>query len=56
MDKKAQNIVEYLLFITVIIVVLVIFLGPTGPFRGAVNRALDGSINQLENIASSTTF
>ena len=46
--REAQQIIEYLLLFVAVVVVLIVFIGPFGPFRGAVNRVIDISLNQVE--------
>lgn len=46
-DISAQQIVETLLLFAAVIVVLVIFLNPKGPFRSAVRRVIDLVTDQI---------
>ena len=46
-QNKAQQIMEYLLVFVVVVVVLLAFIGPAGPFRGAVNRVIFMALNQI---------
>jgi hypothetical protein len=46
-NKSAQQIIETLLLFTAVIVVLVIFLRPAGPFRKGINKAIDTVIDAI---------
>lgn len=46
--KKAQQIVEYLLLFAVVVIVLLAFIGPTGPLRSAVNRVICTALEQID--------
>lgn len=48
-SPKGQQIIEYLLLFAVIVIVLVFFLGPAGPFRNAVNQAINITLEQIDN-------
>ena len=50
-DRKGQSVVEYLLVITAVFVVLVVFLRPWGPFQGALNKTMNYSSNAMERTA-----
>lgn len=52
--NKAQQIIEYLLLFAVVVVVLLAFIGPTGPFRGAVNRVICRVLEQIDPADSRT--
>ena len=47
--RKGQQIIEYLLLFAVVVIVLIFFLGPNGPLRGAVNRAINIALEQIDN-------
>ena len=48
LNQKAQNIVEYILLVTIVIAVLAIFTKPRGYFQNSVNQILDAPVNQFE--------
>ena len=54
--RGGQNIIEYLLLTVAVILVLLLFLGPQGFFRGAFERTLDISFNQINSIAQNIDF
>ena len=49
---RGQQLIEYLMLFAIVIVVLIIFLNPAGPFRRTVNQALDLTLNQINKEAS----
>ena len=49
-SNKAQQIIEYLALFAVVTVVLISFIGPTGPFEHAVNRVLNLAIEIDDDI------
>ena len=55
-SRHGQNVVEYLLLTTAVILVLIYFLGPSGAFRGHMVSTLDTSFNQVEKIARNVDF
>ena len=46
-NKRAQQIIEYLLLVAVVVVAILSFIGPFGPFRGAVMGSFKQSLNQI---------
>lgn len=44
---SAQQIIETLLLFVAVILVLLVFFGPTGPFRSSVGRVVNIVIDQL---------
>ena len=55
-SRHGQNVVEYLLLTTAVILVLLYFLGPQGLFRGHMVETLDITFNQVEQIARNIDF
>ena len=55
-SRHGQNIIEYLLLTTAVILVLIYFLGPSGAFRGHMVGTLDLTFNQVETIARNIDF
>lgn len=49
--RKGQSTVEYIILVAAIIAVLIIFLGPTGPFSKAFNTTLITGTNGMTNMA-----
>lgn len=49
---KGQNIVEYILLITAVIVVALAFLGPNGMFQKQMNATLDAGTNGMVDMAN----
>ncbi len=50
--KKGQSTVEYIVLVTAVIVLLIYFLGPSGPFATAYNKTLQYGTNGMDNIAN----
>ena len=57
MNKKGQNIIEYLLMVTTVCVVVIAFLGPAGPFGASLDRSLDLTmVNYLTKVSQNVTI
>ena len=54
--REGQFTIEYLLVLTVVIIVVIWLLRPQGIFWQDVNQGLDISFNQMEKIAQNITF
>ncbi len=50
--RKGQSTVEYLVVVTAVLAVLLVFLGPNGPFRQAYNSALQVGSSSMTNMAN----
>ena len=58
LQRKAQNLMEYLILLAAVIAVLLVFLHPRGPFRDSAERVvsettmdmLNGMINYMNEI------
>ena len=44
---QGQQLVEYLLLFAIVVIVFLVFVGPTGPLRKTLNQVLDTTINQI---------
>jgi len=53
--KKGQSTLEYIILVTGVIAVLLIFVGPGGTFRQAFNAAMYEGTNGMENMAKRLT-
>jgi len=50
--KKGQSTIEYIVLVTGVIAILIVFLGPSGIFQSAYNRALQQGTNGMEDMAN----
>lgn len=50
--KKGQSTLEYIIMVTGVVVVLILFLGPNGIFRTAYNNTLGQGTNGMEDMAN----
>ena len=51
-NKKGQSTLEYIILVTGVIAILIVFLNPTnGVFNTAFNRTLKSGTNGMENMA-----
>jgi uncharacterized protein (UPF0333 family) len=50
--KKGQSTLEYIIMVTGVVVVLILFLGPNGIFRTAYNQTLGQGTNGMEDMAN----
>ena len=51
-NKKGQSTLEYIILVTAVVAVLLVFLGPSGFFRNAFNSTLgdvSGVMNKMSN-------
>jgi len=51
-DNKGQNLVEYILLVTAVVVVCIYFCVPGGLMTQSVNGSLNSILNQINNINS----
>ena len=52
-NAKGQNMVEYILLVTAVLLVCIYFLNPaTGPMTQSVNVSLNSILNQINTINS----
>ena len=49
--KKGQSTLEYIVLVTAVIAIILIFLGPQGVFQNRVNQTLDVATNAMTNMA-----
>ena len=49
--KKGQSTLEYIILVTAVIAVVIVFLGPGSPFRSRVNAVLETTSNRMQNMA-----
>lgn len=54
--RRAQSTYEYILLVAAVIVVLIVFLSPQGPFRNAVEKTLNGTVDQINAMTNSLNF
>ena len=53
-NSNGQSAIEYLLLLTAVISVLIIFLNPSGPFKANVETMINGPANILDHMARTT--
>ena len=51
-NKKGQSTLEYIVLVTAVIAILLVFLGPNGIFRSRLNDTLDIATNSMVNMAN----
>ena len=49
--KKGQSTLEYIILVTGVLVVLIVFLRPGGVFNAAFNATLNSGTNGMQNMA-----
>ncbi len=55
-DNRAQSTFEYILAVSAVIVVLIVFLNPQGPFRNVVENSLNKTVDQINAMTDSFNF
>lgn len=50
--KKGQSTLEYIILVTAVIAIIIIFLGPSGIFRSAYNKTLTYGTNGMDSMAN----
>ena len=50
--KKGQSTLEYIILVTGVVAILIIFLGPGGPFQGAYNKTLTYGTNGMDDMGN----
>lgn len=48
-NNKGQNMVEYILLVTAVLLVCVYFFNNKGPMPSAINSTLNSIVNQIDN-------
>ena len=55
-STEGQNIIEYLLLMITCILIFLVFLSPSGLFRNMLENTVNGTVNQLEDMAHNVVF
>jgi hypothetical protein len=55
-NPYGQNMLQYILLLTIIIVTLITFLGPNGFYTTRLNRAFEHSINGVNAVLSQVNY
>lgn len=55
-NVNGQSTFEYIILLAAVIVVLLVFLSPGGPFKRTVEGTLNGSVDSIGTILGNTTF
>jgi len=55
-DSKGQNMVEYVLLVTAVLLVCIYFFKTSGPFSNSINASLNSIVNQINNINNQIQF
>ena len=50
-NKRGQSTLEYIILVTAVVAVLLVFLGPNGVFRAGFTNALSSGTNGMQNMA-----
>jgi len=50
--KRGQSTLEYLVLVAMVIAILIVFLGPTGPFAKAYNNTLQQGTDGMATMAN----
>ena len=50
-STQGQSAIEYLLLLTAVITVLIVFLNPSGSFRGVVETTINAPANIVDTMA-----
>ena len=51
-NKRGQSTLEYIILVTAVVAVLLVFLGPTGVFKGAFGNTLSTGTNGMTDMAN----
>ncbi|MDP8212542.1 MAG: hypothetical protein P9X22_04525 [Candidatus Zapsychrus exili] len=55
-NKNGQNIVEYLLIFSIVVLIIFIALGPNGFMTKSIKDSLDTSISGIESMANNLNY
>ena len=50
-NKKGQSTLEYIILVTAVVAIILVFLGPSGVFRSRLNQTLGDATNGMLNMA-----
>ncbi len=56
MNNRGQNVIEYILVVTAVVLVFIVVFAPNGPFRGAVKQNLDSVVTAIDQGKDSIKF
>ncbi len=51
-NKKGQSTLEYIILVTAVIAIIIVFLGPFGIFRPKLNQVLEDTSNSMLNMSN----
>ena len=51
-NNKGQSTLEYIILVTAVVAVLLVFLGPSGIFRTTYNTTLDQVTNSMTSMSN----
>lgn len=51
-QQKAQSTIEYILLLTAVVVVVIVFINPQGDFRKTTEKILNQTADQISNMAN----
>jgi hypothetical protein len=56
-NRKGQNTIEYILLVTAVLAVFIIFLNPQGNYKRSVEDAFfNSTLHQVKNASDAITF
>jgi hypothetical protein len=55
-NSKGQNLIEYILLVTAVVIVCIFFFARGGPMSAGVNAALNSMVNQVDNLSGQIRF
>ncbi len=57
MNKKGQNVVEYVLLVAATVIIFIFFLSPYSPFKASVEKNIfNGTVKKMKDVAGEIKF
>ena len=55
-NPRGQAIIEYILLVTAVLILMIVFLGKNSPFKSKVEGALNSTVAQIDSLKNEIDF
>ena len=53
---RGQSVVEYILLVTAVLILMIVFLGKNGAFKSNVENTLNSTVDSIDNLRNEIDF